>query len=114
MRRTGRDDQVVVAKFAVRELYDFFLRIDRKSIAKNHAGIALTAQNPPNRRRDIARIKRRGRNLIEQWLEHVMIPPVDQCDPHRRFPEPSRGLDSSKSAADNYDVLLRHKLIVSI
>ena len=43
-----------------------------------------------------------------------MVPSIDQRDPHRRFPESSRGLDSSKSAADNYDVLLRHKLIVSV
>ena len=46
MRRAARDDQKIVRNFAVEQLHDLAARVDRRRLAKNHAGIALPPQYP--------------------------------------------------------------------
>jgi hypothetical protein len=104
MRRTGRDDQVVVRHFAVEQLHDLLPCVDRRRFAEKHARIALAPQNPPYRRRDITRIQRRGRYLVEQRLKQMMVAAVDHRQPNGRTLERPRRLDPAEPATDNHDM----------
>ena len=69
----------------------------------SHGKVLLFLGELPNWRRDCRWGENRGRHLIEQWLEDVVISPVDQNDfgvaPSKR----SRGCNPSEASADNHD-----------
>ena len=73
--------------------------------AKHHTDVLLLVGELPDRSGDLGRRKNRGRHLIEQRLEDVVIAPVDQNDVRiAAFQGASRG-DPGKSAADDHDPL---------
>jgi len=61
-------------------------------------------QDAPNRRRDVARIQRRGRDLVEQWLEEMMIAAIDQRESNRLIAKHTSGGNPAESAADDHNV----------
>jgi hypothetical protein len=69
----------------------------------------LAPQDSPNRPRDITRIQRSGRNLVEQGLEQVMVSAIDQRDPHRRIAERTRRSQAAEPAANDHNVWKTHR-----
>ena len=67
----------------------------------------MPPQYPPYRRRDVGRIQRRRRDLVEQRLKQVMVAAVDHRQPHRSVLECLRRRDPAESAADDHDMLCR-------
>jgi hypothetical protein len=57
----------------------------------------------PNWRGDCRRRENGSRHLIEQWLEDVVISPVDQNDFGLAPSKRSRGCEPSEASADNHD-----------
>ena len=106
--RSGGDDQVVVRDGAA--------RIDEHATSRDVHGmrareqdpdVLLTAQDPPDGRRDVGGRQRRGRDLIEQGLEEVIVVAIDQRDPHRRAGQRARGVQTAKPSAQDDDVWIR-------
>src|SRR5207245_5052635 len=109
MGGAGGDDEIVVGHLAVRELHDPALDIDGRRLAENHIRIFLTGYNGADRIRDIARIQRRSRHLIQQGLKEVEIAAIDDRHPRRRALQRFGGIQSAEAAAEDDDVRsLRH------
>ena len=49
-------------------------------------------------------VQRRGRDLIEERLEQVVIAAIEQRDAHRRVGQRARAVEPAESAADDDDV----------
>src|SRR5258706_15576807 len=70
---------------------------------QHHLGIELVTENSPYGDGNVSRRQRGGRNLVEQWLEQVVVLPVDECDASRGMPQRSSASDASKSCSNNDD-----------
>jgi len=55
-------------------------QIDADNFSQEHGNVLLLRLKLPNRRRHLRRRKDRGRYLIQEWLEDMMIAPVDHDD----------------------------------
>lgn len=56
-------------------------RIDARDLAEQHLGVRLVADDAADRRGDVGRGQARGRHLVEEWLEEVVVATVDHGDP---------------------------------
>ncbi len=65
----------------------------------------MVAQEGADRRGDVGRRQRRGRNLIQERLEQMMVRAVDQQDIDGRAGEPGRRCQSAEAAAHDDDAL---------
>jgi rare lipoprotein A len=65
-------------------------------------------QDSADRRRDIARVQRCGRHLVQQRLEEMVVAPIDEDDVHRRFAQSLRGIDAAEPAAEDDHPRHRH------
>lgn len=105
VRDAGGDDQEVERqRTAVGELQALLAGIDARDFGKADADVALTAEDPPNRRCDVSGGERGGRDLIQQRLKHVMVAPVDYG--YRDIiaaRERPRGLEPREAAADDHN-----------
>ena len=110
VRRAGRDDQIVVVRATPSASVQALRRAGSiaTDIAEQHFDVALTAQDPADRRRDVAGRQRRRRHLIQQRLEDVMVAAIDERDPHRRPPQRARGVQAAEAAADDDDARIGH------
>ena len=103
--RSGRDDQpVVVERAAVGELDASRGDIDARRIREQHSHVPDAAQDPADRRGDVAGRERRGRDLIQQRLEDVMVTAIDQRDANVRVAKSASSGQPAKAAADDDDV----------
>ena len=103
MARAGGDDQVVV--------------VDRVAVGQSTRGRSPSTRAPrraargrcgrgagsSGSARDVARRKRRRRDLIQQRLEDVVIPPIEQRDRHVGAGARARR-ETAEAAADDHDV----------
>ena len=64
--------------------------VDVADAGEKHPDFAQTSQDPPNRRRDVARRERSRRDLVEQWLEQVVVAAIDHRDEDGRPAERTR------------------------
>ena len=79
----GRDDERVVREVeAVPEPDLAGDRVDPRRLAQQDRGVALLAEDRAQRLRDLARRQGARRHLVEQRLEQVVVPPVDQRHGH--------------------------------
>ena len=101
--RAGREDQVIVGDGLLPEGHGAALYIHARDLAQEHAGIALAAQHAPDRPGDIARRQRRGRDLVEQGLEEMIIPAVDDGDLDRRARERLRRPHPGEAGTHDHD-----------
>ena len=103
VRGTGRDHQIVVGNFAGLRLNALLLRADAAHIFHENRGIALRAQNVPDRPGDIRRRQCRGCHLIKKRLEAMVILSVDHrhigLSPSQRF----GAFQAAKARPDDYD-----------
>lgn len=56
--------------------------IDTINLRHHHRHVALIAQHPPNRDRDIGGMEHRRGHLIEQRLKEVVVGAIEQRDAH--------------------------------
>jgi hypothetical protein len=56
------------------------LKINLLYFSEKHCGIVLVTQDVSDRRRDITLSQNSSRHLVEQWLEKMMVIPVDDRD----------------------------------
>ena len=102
--RAGRNDQIVVGQLgAARQYGDAPLRVDLLHLGHQDFRILLLAEKPPNGRGDVRRRERRGRDLIQQRLEDVMIRTIDDCDVSVRVAELARGVQPPEPGANDED-----------
>ena len=73
-----RDDQMVVVDFAVGQLHALRATSTADRLRQPHLEVVLPAQDPANRRRDVAGRQPGRGHLIEQRREDVVVAPIDQ------------------------------------
>ena len=107
VRRPGGHDQKVIRDLAILGADDLAVAIDRMNVGENDCRVGLPAQYAADRRGDVGRRQARGRHLIEQRLEQMVVVPIDHHDVDRRLGERLRGREPAKSCADDDDPLAR-------
>src|SRR5689334_13489022 len=75
--------EVVIRDTSICKLHYLGCEIDVEHFSEQHLDILLTAQDPANRGGNVAGRESRGRNLVEQRLEEMVIPAIKERDPHR-------------------------------
>jgi hypothetical protein len=109
VRGAGRDNQKIVGQFAVRQDQLLAGEIDTGGFGQQHLDVLLAPENPANRRRDVSRRQRSHRDLIQQRLEHVMVPPIHDRDLNRLAAQRTRRIQPAEAAADDYHTT--HRII---
>ena len=104
MRGAGRDDELIVGDRGGGRLDLPIGGVDAGDFRHQHGGIALVAQDGADRPGDLGGRERRGRHLIEQRLEAVMVLPVDHRDVDRDAGERRGGREAAEAGADDDDV----------
>ena len=108
VRCTCGDDQVVVRqRLLTVEPHLPGRRVDADHLGLQDCQVAalhLGAQRVADRRADGRRAQARGRHLVQQRLEQVVVGAVDQRDLDLRFRERAHRLDAAESAAHDHDL----------
>ena len=76
----GRQDQIIVAEVDAVRAHDLLLEIDALDFSEHHPDVRAPREDAPDRPRDIGGRKRGGRDLIEERLEEMVVPLVDDGD----------------------------------
>src|SRR6266446_6094427 len=91
------------------------LLIHAGDIAHNHHRVFVLPQNSADWRTHLGWREHRRRHLIEEWLKHVMVCPINKNDLDRRFAKSfGRGQTTKTAADDHYARRLRRPLIRAI
>ena len=91
VRGAGGDDEVVVVDGSPSSrMHAPSGRVDGGGLGEQHLGVVLLAHDAADRLGDVGRVERRGRHLVEQRLEEVVVAAVEQRDAHRRVGERAR------------------------
>ena len=100
--RPGSEDQELVLPACAKAGFDPALcRIDPGHLVEQYGGVPLAAQYGADRLGNVGRRQCRGRHLIEQRLEEVVIVPVNDRDLDRRPCQFACGFESAKPGADD-------------
>ena len=103
--RAGGDDQPVVGDLvAAVEHHRAPRGFHAPCFAVDHGDVVLAREDVADRRGDGRRREARGRDLVEQRLEKMMVGPVQHRHAQRRARERARGEQAAEAAADNDDV----------
>src|SRR6266566_8536087 len=103
MLGAGRDDEMVVRDAAAFREQFSARRVDARNFRQNDLGIALPMEDAADRRCDISRRQTRGRDLVEQRLEQVVIVAIDDGDIKRRLRELLGRRKAAESRSDDDD-----------
>ncbi len=102
--RAGRQDQVVVVDRARVAHADLPLDlVDALDVAEHHRDVLVRAEQRADRRGDVRGRQRRGRDLVEQRLEQVVVGAVDQHQLDVELGDVHRRLQAAEAAADDGD-----------
>ena len=108
MRRSGGNDQVVILELgAGLQLYAPRSCIEADRLIHQHVNVFVIAKNRPDGLRNIRRGKHGKRDLVEQRLKGVVVPPVDNRHIHRERRQPLRGVDTAKAGTQHDYALAR-------
>ena len=99
----GRDDEMVVRDAATFREQFSARRVDARNFRQNDVGIALPMEDAADRRCDISGRQTRGRDLVEQRLEQVVIVTIDDRDIKRRPRELRGRRKAAESRSDDDD-----------
>ncbi len=99
----GSEDQIVVCDRAGTRLEPARREIHAGHVEQAKIEVLLTAQNGACRFRDLLGFEARGRDLIEQRLEEVVVVAIDEHDLYRRATQRPGGIQPSESRADDDD-----------
>jgi hypothetical protein len=98
-----REHEQVVVQRAVGEHHAPRREVDGRDRAEQHGQVGLPREHLADRRADVGRGQPRGRHLVEQGLEEVVVVPVDQRDRCRRALEPAREVQAREATAHEHD-----------
>ncbi len=108
MARTSRHHQHVIGYGATIDGDLTPRTVDALDLAHQHGCIALTPQDAADRCRDIGRRQSRRRHLIKEWLEQMIVAPVNQGHPARRLGQCLRRGQAGKAGTQDDDMRLFH------
>ena len=103
MLGTSRDDEIVVGNAAAFREHLAARRVDARNLRQNDLGVPLPTQDAADRRRNICRRQARGRDLVEQRLEQVIVVTIDDHDVKRCLRQLLGGRKSTESCSNNHD-----------
>ena len=109
----GGDDQKVVVECLPLGDYLLLLQLEIQYFFKQHFNIGMGSKYPSNRSRDFSRGEAGGRDLVEEWLEGVVVSAVNDRDLHRQPGDTASGGEASEASAYDYYprfVVYRHPL----
>ncbi len=89
-------------------------QVNPRRLAQPHLDIGIARQHMSQRRRDVARRQGRGRHLIEQGLEQVVVAPVHQHHPPGRACQRLGAGESREPAAKDNHRRLCHGLSFAV
>jgi hypothetical protein len=102
--RTEGEDQVVVCnELAGGRAYDPLVEIDVGYCFPPGPGVALPMEDAPGGVADVVDVEAGRSHLVQQRLEGVMIPLVDDGDVHGSLGQPLRHREASEACADHDD-----------
>src|SRR5579863_855345 len=102
MARPGGHDHVVIGNFAVRSLDPAAVEVESGDFRHKNFYIFVRRKNRANGRRDFSGRETGGRDLVEQWLESMVILTVNDCDLRLRVRQGFRGVEASETGAHDY------------
>ncbi len=100
---TGRENENVVMHRTATGLEPLRREIDACHVHHAEVEVLLTAQNGARRFRDFLRLEARGRDLIQQRLEEVIIVAIDEHDLNRGTTQCPGGPQAAEARADDDD-----------
>ncbi len=103
VRGAGGDHQVVVGKLLLRCLYDAAGEVEVLDFLKQGDDIGVAAEDCPDRSGDFAGGEASGGDLVEQWLEGVVIFAVDDGDLNRGAGQRATDIQAAKAGANDHD-----------
>ena len=106
--RAGRENQDVVGNAPAVGEHLAPLGVDSRDLAKDHVDVLLARQNAADRRGDVGGRKPRGRDLIEQRLEQVIVVLVDDGDVEWLSGQHFRGGEPAEAGSDDDDAGVGH------
>ena len=99
-------------------------KVQTNDLSQQHPDVAVAPQRPADRFGNIGGRQGGGRHLIEQWLEQVVVAPVDDGDLDVGVAELAGAGQTAEAATDDHDVTpgrrsilircLKHVLIPSL
>ena len=98
---TGQDQAVVVEPLAAVEDDLTAIDVDIGHLGHQHAGVRLALEHLADRRRHVAGAQPARGDLVDQRLEEVMVPTVDDGDIHIGVSETVSGLEATEPATDD-------------
>ena len=106
LRGAAGDDQAVVRVGAHRVIgpdrrHGAHREVEPRDLGQLHRHVAVMTQHLPDRRRHLTRGQDSRRQLIEQRLEEVVVPLVDQRHLHRRPSQELRSEQAPETATDD-------------
>jgi len=108
---SGRQDKRVVVHIEPAARFDRLPgRIHADDPVQQHLGVALTAQYVADRHGYFGRRQSRGRDLIQKWLEKVMVLLVNDRHVNRGFCQFPGSRQPAKTGSDDDNVLDGHPI----
>ena len=101
--RARGNDQIVVGKFAISELYDASIKIEILHFSEQNLDVATASHDPADGGGNLSGGQSGGCHLIEQGLEGVVILAINQGDPNRIVGEPERCVETTESGANDHN-----------
>ena len=77
------------------------VEVETGHLGQLHPYVLRPADDVPERRGDLARGEHPGRRLVQEWLEQVMVAPVDERHVDRRTPEQPGCGEAAKPPSDD-------------
>ena len=102
------DDQVVITEHTIFEVHLPRIQIDAGHFIHQGGDVFLRGQNTPQRLRDFRHGQTRGGHLIEQRLEEMMVPAVDQSHPETLVGQLLGAGQASETTTKNENMFCRH------
>jgi hypothetical protein len=79
-------------------------RIDTDHLSEQDIAVSLSADEPPDRLGDVGWAQATGCDLVQQRLEEVVVPTVDQRDRHVGVGQLPSGRHPSEAGSDDDDM----------
>ena len=105
---SSRNHERVIFQYAVGENDLAICQIEVARLGQQHTGVLLPFQHGAKRCRDVCRREPPRGHLVEQRLEEVKVPSVDERDIDRHATQAPRNTQPGETAANDHDAMWMH------
>ncbi len=98
-----RQNEPVVRYRLAADLHRPGLEVDAGRLTEEDTDVVLSPEDRADRGRDVGRREDGGRHLVEERLERMVVPAVDERDPTRGVPEPAHDAQTSEPRSHDHD-----------